>query len=135
MARYTATGTVPLPLNDTVSVGFTGSEPLMVTDADRAPAAVGLNVTLIVQFAPAATVVPHVLVCAKSAALAPVSPMLLIARSAVPVLDSVTVWAPLAVLTGWSPNARAEGATAEIGRNARSARARPSRSDLRDRGW
>jgi len=90
---------VPTPLRDTVNVGFAGSELLTDKDADRAPAAVGLKVTLTVQFAPAARLAPHVLFCAKSEALAPVRPMLLIVNGAVPVLDSVTVWAALVVLT------------------------------------
>ena len=63
----------------------------MVRPAVRAPAATGLNVTLIVQFEPAAILAPHVLACAKSPGLAPVSPILVMVNGAVPVLDNVTV--------------------------------------------
>ena len=42
----------------------------------RVPVAVGVNVTLIVQLAPAATLVPQLLVCAKSPLLVPVMAML-----------------------------------------------------------
>ena len=61
-----------------------------VTVAVRAPVAVGVNVTLIVQLEFAATVVPQLFVCAKSPALAPVIDTL-IPVSAVPLpLDSVS---------------------------------------------
>jgi hypothetical protein len=49
----------------------------------RAPAAVGVKVTLIVQFAPAATLAPQLLVWAKSPLLVPVKVMLVM-LSAVP---------------------------------------------------
>jgi hypothetical protein len=45
---------------------------------------------LIVQFAPAATLVPHVLVWAKSALFAPLIEMLLMERPPLPELVSVT---------------------------------------------
>ena len=44
----------------------------MLIEAVRLPLAEGVKVTLIVQFAPTATELPHVLVWAKSPALAPV---------------------------------------------------------------
>jgi hypothetical protein len=73
------------------------------TDAVRAPVAVGLNVTLIVQFAPAATLAPQVLVCEKSPLFVPtiVMPEPLNANVAFPVLDSVMFCAALVVPTGW----------------------------------
>lgn len=48
------------------------------------PVAVGLNVTLMVQFAPAATELPQLLVCEKSPALVPEIAMLEICSVAVP---------------------------------------------------
>jgi hypothetical protein len=70
----------------------------MVTLADRVPLAVGVNVTLIVQLAPAATLDPQVLVCAKSPGFAPVSEMLWIV-SVFPRLVSVIVCGLLVVPT------------------------------------
>jgi hypothetical protein len=76
---------------------------VIVTAATRLPAAVGLNVTLIVQLLPAATLAPHVLLSAKSPAFVPVTPMLVIARLLPPVLLSVTVCAALVLPTDCVP--------------------------------
>jgi hypothetical protein len=72
----------------------------MVKVPARAPVAVGVNVTLITQFAPAASVagligqaVAPVLVCAKS----PDAAKEMIVRGPVPVFVSVTVCAALVV--------------------------------------
>ena len=65
----------------------------------RAAATVGVKVTLMVQFAPAATLVPQVLVCAKSPGLAPVTVILLMVSVEPPVFDRVTFWAALVVFT------------------------------------
>ena len=59
---------------------------VMVTEAVRVPLAMGVKVTLIVQFAPAPTELPQVLVWAKSPALAPVMARLVIVKVALPVL-------------------------------------------------
>lgn len=59
--------------------------------AEREPAAAGVNVTLMLQLLPAASVDPQVFICPKSAVFAPVSPIPVIARSADPVLDKVMV--------------------------------------------
>lgn len=77
--------------------------------AVRAPAALGVNVTLIVQLAPMANVDPQVEVLAKFDALVPVREMPPIAIAALPVLDSVTLLAPLVVLTVWVPKATVAG--------------------------
>jgi hypothetical protein len=57
-------GAVPVPLKVTVCV--LPAAPLllsvMVSEPERAPAAVGVKVTLIVQLPPAATLEPHVFV-------------------------------------------------------------------------
>jgi hypothetical protein len=57
----------------------------------RDPLAVGLNVTLIVQLASAATLEPQLLVWAKSPGSVPVSTMLEMLKAALPVLFRVTV--------------------------------------------
>ena len=74
--------------------------------AVRAPDAAGVNVTLIVQLAPTATVVPQVLVCEKSPALVPVIEMLLMSRGTLPVLVSVLDIGLLVLPTYWLPNPR-----------------------------
>lgn len=90
--------TVPVPVSDTVW-GLPDALSVIVSDAARVPWARGLNVTLIVQFAPAATLDPQLLVCEKSAGFAPAMVMLVILSVAEPVLVSVTGWAALDVPT------------------------------------
>src|SRR2546425_6707724 len=63
---------------------------VMSRAAVRVPLAVGVNVTLIVHWAPAATEVPQLLVCPKSPLLVPVTATLLMLSVAVPVLERVT---------------------------------------------
>ena len=58
----------------------------MLTEALLAPVLEGEKVTVIAQFAVAARVLPQVVVLAKSAALAPVSPIEMPVRDALPVL-------------------------------------------------
>src|SRR5207244_1977590 len=67
----------------------------MESVAVRAAATVGVKVTLMLHFAPAATLVPQVLVCAKSPGLAPVIVILLMVSVAFPVLERVTLCAAL----------------------------------------
>src|SRR5436190_20599958 len=83
---------VPIPLSVTFC-GLPAALSLMLTAAVRVPLAVGLNVTLIPQLAPAANELPQVWVCAKFPALVPVIAMLLMVKIAVPVFLSVTVLA------------------------------------------
>ena len=70
-----------------------------VSEALREPVAVGVNVMLIAQVAPASTLAPQLFVCAKSPAFAPPSPMLEMLSPALPVFWSVMTWAELAVPT------------------------------------
>src|SRR5271157_1994122 len=105
---------VPLRLRD---CGLPLALSVKLTEADRLALAVGSNVTLTVQLAPAATEVPQVLVCAKSPALAPVSAMLERLKAAAPPLVRVAVSVPLLVFTAWLPNERLLGdrlAVAEV---------------------
>ena len=74
--RLTVWG-LPLALSATLSV------------AVRTPLAEGVKVTLIVQFAPAATEVPQVLVWAKLLALVPESARLAMLKAALPELVSM----------------------------------------------
>ena len=78
---------------------------VMVIVPGRLPVAVGVNVTLIVQLAPAATEVPQVLVWAYCALAA----MLVTLSAAVPEFVSVTVCAALLVPTAWLANVRLVG--------------------------
>lgn len=86
-----AIGAVPVPPSGTDNSGLTGSLLLIASDATLGPVAAGVNVTLMVQLEAPATAVPQVLVCAKSAAFAPVTAMLLRFRVAPPEFVSVTV--------------------------------------------
>jgi hypothetical protein len=70
---------------------------VIVTEAARAPEAVGENVTLIAQFDPAARLVAQLFVCEKSPALVPVIPIELIESVALPLFVSVTVCGLLVV--------------------------------------
>jgi hypothetical protein len=59
--------------------------------ADRPNAAVGLNVTLILQLAPANRLAPHVVVRAKSVLFTPATTMLVMVKGPLPLLVSVTL--------------------------------------------
>lgn len=88
-------GRRPVPESLTYKVGLAASLFLIANDAVRVPPAVGVNVTLIVQFAPGATPCPQVsLSTEKSVAFVPVMVRLLTNRDKLPataVLESVTV--------------------------------------------
>jgi hypothetical protein len=74
---------VPIPVRLAVCVPPVALSVKM-TVAMRVPAAAGLKVTLIAQFAPAATLEPQVLVWVKSLALVPDSAMLVMLKVALP---------------------------------------------------
>jgi hypothetical protein len=78
---------------------------VMVTAAVFAPVDAGSKLTSIAHFAPAANVVPQVVVILKNDALTPVSLMLEMARAPVPPFVRVAGWEALLVLMGWLPNA------------------------------
>jgi hypothetical protein len=102
----TAEPEIPTP-DKWISCGL--FEPLSVTVIVplRRPATVGVNVTVIVQFAKAATVAQS-LFCAKS----PVVATLVTVSEPAPVLVKVTVCVALTTPSGWLPKLRAivEGA-------------------------
>jgi hypothetical protein len=87
----------PVRLTDCWLLATFPALSVIVTEALRAPEAVGVNVTLIAQFDPAARLVPQVFVCEKSPALAPVIPMELMERAAPPSFVSVNICGLLAV--------------------------------------
>src|SRR2546426_203544 len=79
------------PVPDTPEVwGLLLALSVTVNVALRDPVAVGVNVTLIVQFPPAARLDPQVLVCPKSPGLAPVKAMLVTLNAVVVGLERVT---------------------------------------------
>ena len=88
---------------------------MTVSVAVRVPFFVGLNVTLIVQLAPAARVAPQVVVRAKSPALVPPMSMLLMVKGASPVFDKVTSLGVLVVCCFWLPKLSDVGDTTAIG--------------------
>jgi len=103
LADRLTVGGVATPVPDSATVcGLPAALSVMVTDATRLPAAVGLNVTLIVQLAPPATLAPHVFVCEKSPAFVPAIAMLVIDNGP-PVLLSVIPCATLELPTDWLP--------------------------------
>jgi hypothetical protein len=109
--KMEALAAAPVPLSPTVwglPSALSTSERL----AALAPVAVGVKLTLMLQFAPAASVdgvSGQVVVRAKSPALVPVSPMLLIVSGALPLLVTVTGCDPLLVLIVWLAKVRLAG--------------------------
>ena len=87
---------VPIPLSVTFC-GLPTALSLTLSAAMRVPDAVGLNLTLMLQLAPAANELPQVWVWAKFPALVPVIAMLLMVKLVVPVFLRVTVLAALVV--------------------------------------
>src|SRR5437870_2723503 len=116
-AKVTA-GAMPVPASDT-DCGLPGASSVMVTVAVRALAAVGVNVRLIRQLAPATTVAPFVQVVpaamAKSPGFEPARAMLVMLRVAVPLLVRVTVCPGLVTLFPYTTLFRSVGAKVTAG--------------------
>jgi hypothetical protein len=70
-----------------------------VTEADRAPVAFGLNLTEMVQLAPAARLLPQVVVSLKSPAFVPVIEIPVIVTAAAPKFSSWMFFDALVVLS------------------------------------
>ena len=83
-------GAVPVPLRLTLC-GLLPVLSVMLSKAVRLPVVEGVNNTAIVQCLPAARELAHVLVSAKSLALAPASAMLEMLKAEVPVLLRVVL--------------------------------------------
>jgi hypothetical protein len=93
-----AIGAIPVPLMGAVC-GLPDALSLIFTFDERLPVLVGLNVTLIVQLALAASDAGQVLVSEKSTVLPPDNTMPVTDNDAVPVLVSVITCAVLAMPT------------------------------------
>ena len=78
-------------------------------------AAVGLNLTLMLQDAPAANIVGHVSAISNEKGLVPVKPMLPIVNDVLPLLVSVAARGLLVAPTGTVPKWRLVGLTNEAG--------------------
>jgi hypothetical protein len=91
-------GLVPVPVRLT-DCGLSAALSATFRAADRFPVAVGLKVTLSVHFAPAATLLPHVLLWEKSEPFVPVIVIPVIVSTAVPMLVSVTICTTLTIFT------------------------------------
>ncbi len=94
----------PVPVRATVC-GEPAALLMMLRVPVRVPAVVGEKVTEMMQFAPAATLVPQVLVSAKS----PEAEMDVMFKAAWPELVKVTVWAVLIVPVSCEANVRLAG--------------------------
>src|SRR5579862_371474 len=83
-----------------IACGLLAALSVIVTEPKRLPNAVGVNVTLIVQFAPAARLAGQLLSWAKS----PLATTFEMIRGAVPVLFRATDWAALVAPIDWPAN-------------------------------
>jgi hypothetical protein len=93
-----ATVEVPVPERATVC-GLPAAPSVIVSVAARLPLTEGVKVRLMAQLAPAATLEPQLLVWAKLLELAPVTAMLAMLKSALPVFVRVIVSAVLLLPT------------------------------------
>jgi hypothetical protein len=107
-------GVKPVPVRLTLC-GLPLALSVTVSDAVRVPDADGVNVTLIVQLAPAATLLPQLLVWAKSPEFVPLMPMFEMSNVAFPVLERVTFWGVLVVPVYCWPNERLDGESVTAG--------------------
>jgi len=85
----TAAALAPVPVRLTIC-GLSLALSVMVSAALRFPGPVGVNVTLIVQPAPAATELPQVVVSGKSPALPPVTAKLVMLKAEFPLFVRVS---------------------------------------------
>jgi hypothetical protein len=90
---------VPVPVRVTLC-GLPAASSWTFKFALRELLALGVKVTLIVQLAPTATLVPQLLVWAKFEAFVELIEILLMVSGAVPIFDSVTVCGALVVFNG-----------------------------------
>src|SRR2546423_549832 len=100
----------PVPESDTVC-GLLASESVSVSVPVRVPPAVGVKVTLTVQLAPAARLLPQLLLCEKS----PLVAMELNVTAPAVSLVAVTVLAALLVPTFCAANVKLVGVTETAG--------------------
>jgi hypothetical protein len=103
-------GAKPVPLSE-VFCGLPAASSVALSVPVRVPPAVGVNVTLIVQFVPGARVAPQLFVSAKS----PLAVMLEMLSTAFPEFVNLTSCAGLVVPGARLPNVRPEGERAATG--------------------
>jgi hypothetical protein len=113
----TGAGFVPVPVSVTVC-GLFAALSAIDSEALRAPAADGVKVRLMVQFAPAASVAPQVCVWEKSVGWVPVNEYPVIVSGELPVFVRVTVLAALAMFSVWLPKASEVGVRVALGAGA-----------------
>jgi len=98
-------GTTPVPLS-AILCGELAALSVMVMDAVSEPPAAGAKCPWMLQFAPAARLVPQLLAKSNDEASAPVTVMLVMVSAAVPLLVTVTDWEALIAPTFTDPKAR-----------------------------
>src|SRR3989454_2839205 len=96
---------VPIPVR-AIACGAPGALSAMVIEPFRVPVAVGVNVRLMVQLAPAATMVPFLQVVPAAGAKSPLGSTLVMVSMVVPPFVSVTTWVRLVVLRGRLPKSK-----------------------------
>jgi hypothetical protein len=111
-------GAVPVPLTETVC-GEVYALSVIPSEAVRAPVVVGLKVTVIVQVALTATLVPQVFACVNEVGFVPEKAMPLIMRVDDPVFLSVTAWVALAYPCTVAGKLRVDGESVTCGAFAR----------------
>jgi len=109
-----ATAAIPVPVRLTLCRP-PAALSVKLTAAVRVPLARGLKVTLTVQLAPAATLVPQLLVWAKSPEFVPATAIPVMLKAALPVLWIVTGCGGLVTPTGSFPSARLVGEALKAG--------------------
>ena len=103
----------PLPASDTIC-GLPVALSLTASVALRAPIPVGLKITLIWQFVPAASAALQVLVCEKSPALVPLMAIVGMFSEAMPVLVSVATCGELGLPIACCVNVSVCGASEAV---------------------
>jgi hypothetical protein len=109
-ARETKIGADPVP-DRLATWGLLPVSSVTVSVPILLPVADGLNATLMLHLLSAGTLVPQVLVSAKS----PAATMLVIASAVLKLLDNVINWVVLVVPAGWLPKLRLLGESVTVG--------------------
>ena len=104
---------VPTPVRGTIC-GLPLALSVTLSDALRAPTAVGANFTLKVQLAAAAREAPQVCVWEKSPALVPVMAIVVMVNAVVPTFVRVTVFAALVTPVATVPKLKLTGASLAV---------------------
>ena len=123
----TAAAATPTPVPVSATVWVVDALSVIVNVAVLLPAAVGVNVTAMLQLAPTATDDPQLFVVAKLLALVPLRAMLVMLSALEPVLVSVAVCELLVEPTFWLPNPMLVGETLAL--------ATPAAVPVKDTVW